>query len=120
MLPQSQSNNHTLPYWNDLVESFKKKSLFWHWEWIDCDKPHEGTVAQVMKTVRARYHKAVKDIKKIEDELLRKRMAKAINHNNQCHLWNEIDKVTPSSRVVSSNIDSADSNEEIFIPKYTY
>ncbi len=32
---------------------------------------------------------------------------------NQHHLWNEIDKVTPSSRLVSSTIDGADSNEEI-------
>ncbi len=66
-----------------------------------------------MRTARARYHKAVKDIKKEEDELRRKRMAEAISDNNQCHLWNEIDKVTPSSRLVSSTIDGADSNEEI-------
>ncbi len=40
-------------------------------------------------------------------------MAKVISDNNQCHMWNEIDKVTPSSRLVSSTIDGADSNEEI-------
>ncbi len=45
VLPKSQSKNHTLPYWNDLVEPFKEKSLFWHWVWIDCGKPHEGAVA---------------------------------------------------------------------------
>ncbi len=28
-------------------------------------------------------------------------------------MWNEIDKVTPSNRLVSSTIDCADSNEEI-------
>ncbi len=40
-------------------------------------------------------------------------MAGAICDNNQCHLWNEIDKVIPSSRLVSSTVDGADSNEEI-------
>ncbi len=29
-LPKSQSKNHTLPYWNDLLEDFKEKSLFWY------------------------------------------------------------------------------------------
>ncbi len=54
--------NHILPCWNDLVEPFKEKSLFWHWFWIDCGKSNEGAVAQVMRTARANYHKAVKDI----------------------------------------------------------
>ncbi len=40
-------------------------------------------------------------------------MADSITDNNQCHLWNEIDKVTPCSRLVSSTIDGADSNKEI-------
>ncbi len=40
-------------------------------------------------------------------------MAEAISDNNQCHLWNEIEIVTPSNRLVSSTIDGADSNEEI-------
>ncbi len=48
-------------------------------------------------------------------------MAKAISDNNQRHLWNEIDKVTPSSRLVSSTNDGVYSNEEIeeiFADKY--
>ncbi len=28
VLPQSHSKNHTLPFWNDLVEPFKEKSTF--------------------------------------------------------------------------------------------
>ncbi len=66
VLLQSQSKNHTLSYWNDLVEHFKEKLLFWHCVWIDCGKPHEETVAHVMKTARARYHNVVKDIKKMK------------------------------------------------------
>ncbi len=40
-------------------------------------------------------------------------MAEAVSDKNQRQLWHEIDKVTPSSRLVSSNIDGGDSNEEI-------
>ncbi len=40
-------------------------------------------------------------------------MAEAISDNNQHHLWNEIDKVTHSTRLVFSTIDDAYSNEEI-------
>ncbi len=48
-------------------------------------------------------------------------MAEAISDNNQWHVWTEIDKVTPSSRLVSSTIDGADSNDdiaEIFADKF--
>ncbi len=62
VMPHSQSKNHTLPYWNDLVEPCKKKSLFWHWIWIGCGKPHAGAIAHVMRSARARYHKAVKNV----------------------------------------------------------
>ncbi len=62
VMPQSQSKNHTLPYWNELVEPYKEKSLFWPWIWIDCGKPHTGAVAQMMRSARAQYHKAVNDI----------------------------------------------------------
>ncbi len=40
-------------------------------------------------------------------------MIEAISDNNQHNMWNEIDNVTPSSRLVSSTIDGADNNEEI-------
>ncbi len=61
------------------------------------------SVAQVKRTARTKCHKAVNDIFLNEDELHRKRQAEAISDNNECNLWNEIDRVTPSSRLVSSS-----------------
>ncbi len=60
-----------------------------------------------MRTARARYHKALKDIKKMKMNSVEKRTAEAISDNNQSHLWKEIDKVTPY-RLVYSIIDVAD------------
>ncbi len=46
------------------MEPYKEKCLFWHWIWIDCGKPHEEAIAQVMRSARAWYDKTVKDVKK--------------------------------------------------------
>ncbi len=69
VMPQSQSKNHALPYRNELLEPYKEKSLFWHWIWIDSGKPHAGAIDQVMTSARARYHKTVKDVKKMNVNL---------------------------------------------------
>ncbi len=48
-------------------------------------------------------------------------MVETVGDNDQCHLCNEIHKMTPCRRLVSSTIDGADSNEEIaeiFADKY--
>ena len=91
-LPHSQAREHTLPFWNELIEPLKKDSLFWHWLWIECGRPKEGAMANVMRSTRAKYHKAVKDLQKNEEQLRRDRMAEAISMNCMRNLWNETKK----------------------------
>ena len=121
VLPHVKSKTHALPFWNELVEPYKEKSLFWHWVWIDCGKPHDGVVAQIMRATRARYHKAVKDVKRQEDDLRRQRLAEAISNNSQRHLWRETKRMTPRSNIMSSVIDgevNSDDIAEVFAKKY--
>ncbi len=41
-------------------------------------------------------------------------MAEAVsNNNNQCNLWETVNKMTPSSKIISSVIDGAPNNYEI-------
>ncbi len=73
-----------------------------------------------MRIARARYHKAVKDIfKKNEDELHRRRTAEAVSANHQCHLWNEVDKMTPSGGIVSCTFNGKDSNVCMYVFTYS-
>ncbi len=40
-------------------------------------------------------------------------MAEAVNNNNQHHLWEEVNKMTPSCKIMSSVIDGAHNNDDI-------
>ncbi len=40
-------------------------------------------------------------------------MAEAVSNNNQYHLWEEVNKMTPSCKIISSDIDGAHNNDYI-------
>ena len=120
-LPHTRPHGHTLPFWNEKVEPLKEKSLFWHWVWIDCGKPHDGIVAQIMRSTRARYHLAVKEIKRNENELRRARMGEAVSLNRTHNLWDEAKRMMPSGQTVSNEIEGATNPEsiaEVFANKF--
>ena len=50
----SQSPN--IPGWNMHVEESKKTSLFWHDLWRINGSPRQGTIADIMRRTRAKYH----------------------------------------------------------------
>ena len=55
-----------IPGWSEYVEPLRKKSLFWHKLWCDCNRPHNGIVADCMRRSRALYHYEVRRIRKNE------------------------------------------------------
>ncbi len=112
-LPHSQSNSHTLPFWNETVEPYKEKSLLWHWIWIDCGRPREGLVANIMRSTRARYHLAVRQLKKDENDLRRMKMGEAISGNKQRNLWDEVKRMVPCGKIVATQVDDASDPEAI-------
>ena len=46
------------------VEQDKKESIFWHKVWINSGRPNSGTVFEIMKKTRTKYHHSVKCAKK--------------------------------------------------------
>ncbi len=40
-------------------------------------------------------------------------MAEAVRNNNQRHLWEEVNKMTPSCKIISNDIDGAHNNDDI-------
>ena len=50
--------------WAQFVAPFKKDSLFWHSIWLSAGRPTSGGLYQVMCHTRAKYHRAVKWIKR--------------------------------------------------------
>ena len=82
-LPQCNHKDRGIPYWNDEVESVRETAMFWHWLWVDSDRPRHGHVAAIMRKTRASYHYAVRHIKRRERELRKSNMAESVSANKQ-------------------------------------
>ncbi len=106
-MPHTKPSDKTLPFWNEIAEPYKKKSLFWHWIWVDCGKPRDGNVARIMRSARSKYHVVVKELKKNENNLRKERMGEAISSYNQRNLWDEVQRVLPSGKLSATEIDRA-------------
>ena len=50
--------------WNDQVQELKEKALSWHAFWKAQGRPTSGYVAEMHRIIRARYYRAIRQIKK--------------------------------------------------------
>ena len=94
IIPTTTSHGgKAVPGWNQYVECLKRESLHWHKVWVAQGRPHLGDVAELMRISRARYHIAVKDVKKLEINIRMDRMVNAIRNNNHRDLFAEVRKI---------------------------
>ena len=80
--------------WTEFVAPLREKSLLWHNIWDDCGRPHTGIVADIMRKTRAAYHYAVREVKRNENNIIKKRFADAVLDNNSRDFWSEVRKLT--------------------------
>src|SRR5664279_4762893 len=50
----------SIPGWSELVQPSKDIALFWHNIWMSSGRPHTGIVANIRRTTRAKYHRAIR------------------------------------------------------------
>ena len=95
--------------------------MFWHWLWIDNGRPRQGQAANVMRMTRARYHYAVRSIKRRECDIRKGKMAESIANNRHRDIWTETKKLTSGRKSVANVVDGACCPEdisEVFVAKY--
>ena len=108
-----------VPGWSDEVEPERNRSLFWHWIWLEFDKPRSGFFYDIMKRTRHRYHYAIRSCKKQKQDIQKRKLVENISNSKDFSL--EIKKIYPSSKLISNTIDQANGNHEItqlFYHKY--
>ena len=52
-----------IPGWAWEHSLARDRSLFWHRLWIDNDRPEDGWVATLMRSIRSRYHYLIRNLK---------------------------------------------------------
>ena len=61
---QIGSKNKTVPGWSDEIKHVREQSLFWHCIWSEAGKPTRGTLYEIMKRARHKYHYAARRLRK--------------------------------------------------------
>ena len=70
-----------IPGWSEFVAPLRTQSIFWHNIWSECGKPHDGVIADIMRRARARYHAAIRQVRRDKTEIVNNRIAAALSDN---------------------------------------
>jgi hypothetical protein len=97
--------NGRIPGWSSRVQLLREKSMFWHRMWIDCDRPRNGTLADVMRRTRAAYHYAIRQTRKEEDAIIRDRIAASLIEDGKRNFWQEIKHLRSAKAGTSRIVD---------------
>ena len=82
-----------VPGWVEYVEPFRQKSQFWHNIWVENGRPKTGVVSDIMRKTRAASHRAVRHVKRNEQDIINDRFASAILNNRSRDFWSEVKRI---------------------------
>ena len=111
-----------LPGWTQTVAPLKEKALFWHRLWKDSGCPRTGQVANIRRCTRAKYHAAIRNVKRNENTIRNIRMPQAISESKNRQFWNEISRMNGCYSKLPSNIDGVTDDcdiAELFAQKFS-
>ena len=99
-----KGSSKVVPGWNEHVQTQHDTSLFWHDIWVQCCRPHNGEVADIVVRCNKGRNKDKNN-----------RMAEAINEGNDRNLWKEVHSLTKSCYFLPNVIDGHIGSEDIAV-----
>ena len=91
--------------WNDEVQPFKDKVLFWHAVWQSAGKQINTQLHGLMKRARNIYHFQIRKCKKMTNTLKKNNLLQACIENRNVNLFHEIKKMRNSAPTIANTID---------------
>ena len=79
-----------LPMWNERVRPLRDTSLFWYCVWKSADRPPRGALADIMRNTRAKYDRAVKQLRSEQQSPRRSKIADTFMCDTSRNFWAEI------------------------------
>ena len=61
--------------------------------WIECGRPHDGTVASILRKTRAKYHYAIREVRRKETGIVNFRFASALAENRSRDFLHEAKRI---------------------------
>ena len=93
-IPYSRFGDHAavVPGWIDNCAELRKQSLHWHRMWADCGRPQAGTVADIMRASRKKYHCSILQARKREADIRNEKVAEALVLGDCVNFWREVNR----------------------------
>ena len=106
-------NKRGLMNWNNIVQPYKDKSIFWYDVWRSSGCPAHGQLADLRRFSRTRYHWAIRQARKDEKQFIINETADQLNNKKFNEFWNTIRKLNGSNKVIASVVDGKTSDIDI-------
>ena len=94
-----------LPGWNEFVKPYREKALLWHEIWKSAGSPTQGHLAMIRRQTRAKYHWAVKFVKKNEDIIIKYNTANYLSKRSFSQFWEIIRKMKSVNQSLPGIVD---------------
>jgi hypothetical protein len=120
--PTAVQGSGTRPGWSRYVKPVRVEALKWHRAWKERGRPDHGPLYDMRKMTRARYHNAVRFIKKQEQILRDTSLANSMSDLDYNQFWREVKRIKDSRKPVASTVDDFNTRAEIckvFTDKYS-
>ncbi len=77
--------------------------------------PNTGQVAELRKFTRAKYHWAIKQVKREKNNIILNNTAKQLASKSFCEFWITVKKLNGNKRTIANIVDNKNSDNEIAV-----
>ena len=109
----SNKNKGGIPGWNEYVQPYKDKSIFWNNVWKNAGSPRQGQLADERRFARNRYHWAIRKVKKEKDKIILEKTANNLARKAFGEFWQTIRNLNKNDNIIASVIDGKSNDDEI-------
>lgn len=109
--------------WSQHVEEHRQRAIFWHKLWKSNNSPREGLLADIRRSTRAKYHHALRMLKRNKDLHKANSMANAFLESNKHNFWQGVRKAKGNPQAYPNTVDNVQTTSEIgelFAGKYKH
>ena len=107
------TDNKHVPGWTDECALLREKAMLLHNVWRDNGRPRHGQLADIRRTTRARYHRAVRSVKQNEALIRSQKMAENILNNESRNLFKEASKMRSGKSKFPYSVDNITGHDGI-------
>ena len=97
----------------ELVEPHRLTSMFCHNLWMECGRPRNETVSDIMRRTRAKYHCAIRSVKRNKDDIIRVRFAEALLCDNDRDFRGEAKQLRDNTSLCSNVVEDCYTDADI-------